>query len=339
MVAPYRSGGAVLVPDAYDIVWTVVAFGVPALLLAVVVLLAVRGTRRETPPSRAAAAARRHAAVVHVVAWVVAVVALPLLGYGAVPGVHDAMRAYARAVGGSGFLAGGVLVGLTPAGIGLAFLLVHAVGELTWPRPSGTVRRATLRPRAVADVVPGRARRLTWAWAGLLAATLVVCALSAEPDGRSVGRTFLAGAATHSPFPGWFYGLPLLVAAGLVVAGQEVVLRLVTRRAAVSDAADAWDLGLRRLSAHRVLRGTQLVLGATAGAVLVVAGLAVRGLGDVSTNGVAPPGSTAYLLGGALVALAGVAVLVVAVALTLQPGDAAVAPAPTPGAAAPAPAR
>ncbi|WP_199422656.1 hypothetical protein [Actinotalea solisilvae] len=324
----------VLVPPVYDILWTVVGLGVPALLLAVLVLLAVRATRRPPAPSRAAAAARRHAAVVHVAAWTVAVVALPLLGYGALPGLHAVLRAYARSVGGSGFLGGGVLVGLTPAGVGLAFLLVHAVGELTWPRPSGTLRRASLRPRAVRDVAPPRVRRLTWTWAALLAVTLAGCALVAEPDGRSVARTFLGGAATHSPFPGWFYGLPLLVAAGLVLAGQEVVLRLVTRRAAVADAADAWDLGLRRLSAHRVLRGTQLVLGATAGAVLVVAGVAVRGLGDVTVDGATPSGSTAYLLGGTALAVVGLAVLVVAVALTLQQGDAAVAPAPADDAAA-----
>ena len=95
MLVPYHSGDAVPAPDTYDVVWTVVAFGGPALLLLLVVVLVVRGTRRETPPSRAAAAARTHAAVVHVVAWVVAVVALPLLGYGAVPQIHDAMRAYA----------------------------------------------------------------------------------------------------------------------------------------------------------------------------------------------------------------------------------------------------
>ncbi len=336
-----HGGDALLVPPVYDVLWSVVMLGVPALVLAAVVLLALRTVRRRPGTlSRTAVAARRHAAAVHVAAWVAAVVCLPFLGYGAVPGAYDAARQYTTAVGGSGFLAGGVLVGLTPAGVGLAFLLVHAVGELTWPRPRGTVRRATLRPRRVADVAPWAARRVTWAWAALLAVTLVVCGLVAEPDGRSVARTFPLGEAVHSPFPGWFYGVPLVVAALLVLAGQEVVLRLVTRRAAVADAAEEWDLGLRRLSAHRVLRGTQLVLGVTAGAVLVVAGLAVRGVGHDVTPGQGLTDSTAHVVVGTVVAILGVAALVVAGALALQQGEAVAAPAgPTtasePGADAP----
>lgn len=327
---PLPTQAAVLMPPVYDVLWSVVALGVPAGIVAALVLVVLRGTRRRPETlSRAAVAARRHAATVHVVAWVAALASLPLLAVGSVPGAYALARAYARAAGESGFLAGGVLVGLAPAGVGLTFLLVHAVGELTWPRPRGTVRRATLRPRRVRDVAPPVLRRVAWGWAAVLAVTLAVCGAVAEPDGRSVGRMFPGGASVHGPFPGWFYGVPLLLAALLVLAGQEGVLRLVTRRAAVADAAEEWDLGLRRLSAHRVLRGTQLVLGVTTGAVLVVAGMAVRGVGDpVLPGGLG--GSTGHLVVGGVLALLGVAAFVVAAVLALQQGDAVAAPVAAP---------
>ncbi|WP_182112059.1 MULTISPECIES: hypothetical protein [unclassified Actinotalea] len=316
------------VPPLYDLLWAVVGFGTPLALVAAIVVVALRGGRgRSGGISRTASVARRHAVGVHLAAWVAALVALPLMGYGGLPGPPEAVRAYATALGGSSSFDSGSLVALVPAGVGLAFLLVHAVGELTWPRPTGTVRRATLRPRRVVDVAPAGARRVTWAWGAVLFVVLLACGLTAEPDGRSLGRTSGAWVVSHSPFPGWHYGVSLLAAAALVLGAQEGVLRLITRRPAVADAAEAWDLGLRRLSAHRVLRGTQLVLGCTVGAVLVVAGTSVRAVGDDHAPGAAAGGSTAYVLGGTALVVLGLASLLVAMALTLRQGDAVAAPA------------
>lgn len=317
-------GGSMDLPVSVParLVASLVVFGVPTLLVAATAVVALRSLRRPVAAlGRTALLARRHAVVVHVTAWFLALLVYPVLAFDVVPGVHDLARRYGSAVGGQAGVGDGVVVGLTPAGVGLTFLLVHVVGELTWPRPTGRVRRATLRPRRVADVAPAGMRRVAWTWFGLLTVTLVLGGLTAASDGRSVGVERADWAASAGPYPGWFYGIPLLVAAALVVLGQEAVLRLVTRRPAVADAAEEWDRDLRRLSAHRVLRGTQLVLGLTTGAVLVLAGMTLQTLGASSTVGPGvTAGSTGHVVVGTLLVVLGLAVALVACALTLRPG-------------------
>ncbi|WP_298456483.1 hypothetical protein [uncultured Cellulomonas sp.] len=287
----------------------VLLLGLTALVgLVVLVVVAVAGVRAPAPPpSRAAQAARRHAAVVHALALAVLVLAVATG-----PTLVAALPAS---------LVQGVLLGLVPAAAGVGFCAVQAVGEATWPRPSGTLRRAPLVRRTVADVAPRRLRRLTWAWAVVLVVTLVACGLVAD-GGRALTRQWDLGSASASPFPGWFYGVPLLVAVAVVLVASEGVLRLVARRPVVSDADLPWDLALRRLSAHRALRGAQLVLAWTAAGVLLVAGMAMHGVGtefaaDGLTSRLLPVhhlGTAAMLLGAAV----GVAGLVVA----LVPGRA-----------------
>jgi hypothetical protein len=154
-------------------------------------------------------------------------------------------------------------------------------------------------------------RRLTWVWAGGLATTLVACGL-ASGNGRDIERVWdAASSGAAGPFPGWFYGGPLLVATAVVVVATEVVLLLVARRPAVADTAPADDLALRTVSARRVLRGTQLVLAWTLAGVLFVAGTALRSVGTIEVDGVGRTsvglvaGGTTLLLLGLAVALAG----------------------------------
>ena len=208
---------------------------------------------------------------------------------------------------------------------------MQATGEATWPRPSGRVRRAPLTRRTVRDVVPGRLRAAAWVWATLTVAALVAGGL-ASADGRSVARTFPGGAAGSGPFPGWYFGVPLLAAVVVVLLATEGVLRLVATRPTVADADPAWDLALRRLSAHRVLRGAQFVLAWTAAGVLGVGGLALRNVGRTVT---ADPASGSALhvavgTGGlvlALVAALGGAVLALLPAAPAAAGTPVAAPA------------
>lgn len=287
------------------LVATLGAAGVVGLVM--LVLVAVRGAAPS--PSQAAGAAVRHAGVVHAVALAAltgALVAGPA-GVALLP-LSPAQGRY---------------LGLVPAAAGLAFAAVHALGELTWPRPTGTVRRAPLTRRTVRDVAPRWLRVLASAWAALGAAVLVACGLVATPEGRAISRTFEAGSATSGPFPGWYFGVPLVAALVVVLVAGEVVLRLVAGRPVVTGAGPEWDLGLRRLSAHRVLRGVQLVLAWTVAGVLVVAGGALRNVADsgVGTGtgldalGATAPGhaaaGVAALVLGAVVALAGTAVALV----------------------------
>lgn len=53
----------------------------------------------------------------------------------------------------------GLIPALVPTTVGLVLVGVHAVGEVTWPRPTGAVRSATLTPRTVADIAPRLLRR------------------------------------------------------------------------------------------------------------------------------------------------------------------------------------
>jgi divalent metal cation (Fe/Co/Zn/Cd) transporter len=135
----------------------------------VVITLAHRLSRREraVTPSTALVAARRHAGSIDALAWVGLVAALVILQV-FTPSLTNGLGT-------------GVLIGLTPTLAGATFLAVQSVGELTWPRPSGPVRRAPLTPRTVRTLAPVGLRRLTWVWAGGLATTTAVATRSGPP--------------------------------------------------------------------------------------------------------------------------------------------------------------
>lgn len=299
----------------------------PIAVGAVLVAILIAVVRRPDPaPSDAAAAARRHSAVVNGLALTglfgSIVVGLTLLS------------------GPPTGLAQGLLLGLIPAAAGLAFAAVQAIGELTWPRPTGTLRRAPLTRRTAADVAPGWLRRVTWSWAALTAVLLVAFGAAAD-DGRQITRSFTfmvagdpeSGSSGAGPFPGWFYGIPLLAATAVVLLAAEGVLRLIARRPAVMDAAPEWDLGLRRVSARRLLRGVQLVLGWTATGVLFVAGTAVHRVGTGGSVDGISTASAGYAATGIALMLGGVAVWIASTAVMFLPGTAGaaeVAAAPSP---------
>lgn len=288
-------GADLFLPAAYDLAWTGAVLAV-LVALGVAVVLAVRAATRAPEPwlqglateDPVRRAARRHATTVSVAAVTAALLV------GAV-----VAQAAATSVGG---LAEGVLVGLSPAVVGLTFLGAHAVGERTWPRQRTSVRAATLRPRTVADVAPRGLRRLTWSLGTLVVLLAVVGALTASDDGRSVTRVLGDSTSTASPYPGAFYGAWLALAAVLVVTGAEGVLRLVARRPAVAQVDEAWDVGLRRTSAHRVLRGAQLALGLTAAGML--------GTGANAAARVGYPGAVVLVVVAVGLALAAIAVVV-----------------------------
>ncbi|WP_264031977.1 hypothetical protein [Cellulosimicrobium sp. SH8] len=288
-------GVDLFLPATYDLAWTGAALAL-LVALGVAVVLAVRAATRTRAPSLhglatedpVRRAARRHATTVSVAAMTAALIA------GAV-----VTQAAATSVGG---LTEGVLVGLSPAVVGLTFLGAHAVGERTWPRQRTSVRAATLRPRTVADVAPHGLRRLAWSLGALVVLLAAVGALTAGDDGRSVTRVLGDTASTASPYPGAFYGAWLALAAVLLVAGAEGVLRLVARRPAVAQVEETWDVGLRRASAHRVLRGTQLALGLTAAGML--------GVGANAAARAGYPGAVVLVVVAVALALAAIAVVV-----------------------------
>ena len=231
-----------------------IVIGIALLTVGLVTTLSGRNARAGAGDEpRTAAAARSHALRIHVAAWFALVVTMVTMAVAA--SIAQGLEA-------------GRITGIVLAAGGLAFLAVTAFGEITWPRPTGSVRTATLSRRSVRDVTPRPAALLLAIASGLLLLALVVGGLTALPDDRSYGRTTVADGVTSSwassPYPGWFYALPLALAACVILAATLGCLVLIARRPAISDASSAWDLAMRQLSGQRTLRGATLALGATA---------------------------------------------------------------------------
>lgn len=244
--------------------------------VAAVIGLTLRPIRTVGPvsPSDAWLAAARHAGRVGASAWTALVVAPTLVAVAVVPELSG--------------LTVGLSMGLLPAAGGAAFLAVHAVGELTWPRPTGAVRRAALARRGLREVTPTGLGVLVLGWSVALLALLAVCSAVATDDGRALPWRHGPDVTSASgPFPGWFYGRWLGLAVVVLLVGCAAVLLLVARRPAVSDTSAGDDTALRRLSARRVLGGVQLVLGWTLAGCLGVASRALRGTQGGTVDGVA----------------------------------------------------
>ncbi len=202
--------------------------------------------------------ARRHAAVVATLAWttlVAVTLALPVL---VVP-----LR--------SSWL------GAAPAAAGVLALLVAAVGEQTWPRPRGAVRRAALVRRTALDVAPRGPVLVTLTWSAALLGLLVVTSLTADDDGRSITlHPDATSSHTSGPYPGLPYAVPTLAAALVLILTAALTLHLVAGRPAVPGVSADDDTRLRRASAQRLLAAVQLVLAGTLGAMLTATGDALR---------------------------------------------------------------
>lgn len=234
------------------LVVVVVMAGLTVVLpLAAVAVAAIAMAARRAPspdPSQAAAAARRHGLQVAWAAWVSATAVALVVGF-----------AGPTLLRGRGTLAG-VVLALLPIAAALVYVAVHVVGERSWPRPTGALRRAVLAPRRrpAAGFLPW----ISATWAILLTGLLVVTGVTAD-GGRALTVVRGATSSTATPYPGWYYGAPILLGAAALLAVGAYALRVVAHRPAVVDADPAYDDASRRLSAHRVLRGVQLGLGLT----------------------------------------------------------------------------
>lgn len=164
---------------------------------------------------------------------------------------------------------GGSDVGLAvlPAVVGIIGVVAAGLTEYLWPRPTGARREALLSLRESG----GRDRLLDWFRAGLVlsAAVLVVGALTAAADGRSVGRLWSLGAVAAGPYPGLAYALPVGAALGLLVAATAWALHRVDARPALGTERPELDRAVRAASRIRVLRF------ATSAALLTAAGLSL----------------------------------------------------------------
>lgn len=263
------------------------------LALAVAVGGIFTAARRASRSSEVAVtAARRHGLIVAVLAPVAGIVTVVLL----VGAGMDVGHGFPGKTGDA--------LALAPLAYALAHTLVLLIGELTWPRPAGAVRRARLTPRRLGDVAPRRLLRTCLAGTVLLVATIAAGAALAGGDGTEIlhrDGPYLRGAG---PWPGWHYGEPVTVELVLLLGLLAGALWVVVTRPAVATEDERMEAALRRTSAHRVLRG------ATAGVLLTAGGFVGRAAGSAWSAGAlpAPLGLTLLLLGDA-VALAALVVL------------------------------
>lgn len=291
-------------PDPDLLVLTLAAL---AVLSPVAVL--VRDRRRTVAPSTEAARALRHATLPAATA-----AAVLLLGLLAVATWIVLYEPY-----GSSFRPDGRALACMPLAAALAFLLVHAVGELTYPRPTGDVRTAVLSTRTAQDVAPRRLRRATYVWAAGLGLLLLVGTLTASGP-RHLDRWVDGWLSRGGPYPGTWYAVPLTIGTVVMLLVTWGVLHLIATRPAVNGVDPAWDHALRCSTGARVLRGVQLALAITLGGMLVVTMWGVQGAArEMPTLGPHTASPVLGMVGGALGVLA-VAVCVAGVVLALPRG-------------------
>ncbi|MFQ1003716.1 hypothetical protein [Modestobacter sp. SSW1-42] len=212
----------------------------------------------------------------------------------------------------------GVAAMMLPLAFGVAHTGVILVGELTWPRPGGMVRRARLAHRGLLQALPAWLLRTT---IGTLITGIVVIAVGAVTDDRYdanrsitvyAGNGLVEGAA--SPYVGSFYGMPALVGLGCLLALSTAALWVVANRPAiVTDDVDVdvdVENALRRASAQRVLRGATAAAMILVAGLVTVSGLAIRSAATTAAQAARlkdlPVGAAASVLpwvGGALALL------------------------------------
>lgn len=179
------------------------------------------------------------------------------------PAVAQALRSARQRSLLAAVLAAAVLVGgltawdLRPRTLGLPFVvapgLAAAIGlscHALLPAPvapvdGATVRQAALAPRRVWTFVPRRS--LAWACCLVAAnvALLVVAGVTAGPDSRSFTVVHGNRSGTSGPYPGWYYGWPVLVSTALLVAATVAALARVAQtpslpRQGLDPADRAW---------------------------------------------------------------------------------------------------
>ncbi|WP_149203202.1 hypothetical protein [Actinotalea subterranea] len=255
-------------------------------LVALVVAAVVAGSPAADAPT-VARAARRHEALMSLGAAVASL--------GSVIGVTTLPVVWT-----SGFeptpAAPGMLVYTSPFLGAVVFCLARALGELWWPRPSGTVRTATLARRTVREL-GGRRLLALAATVALGLVAVVAYGLTAAPGGRTVAHVptldtdgTVIGTGASGPYPGWPFGVPIAVGMLVSLAAAVLVLWVVARRPALALVPREHDDAVRRTSAARVLAGVQAWVGGATALMMAVAAVPLHG---------------AEHTGGALVSLVG----------------------------------
>ncbi|MFI1368189.1 hypothetical protein [Streptomyces griseochromogenes] len=154
----------------------------------------------------------------------------------------------------------GVLYGIPAFGL-CAVAGVLAGDRLTAPA-RGAVRTAGLAPRRVRDYVPLRTTWLLAVLAVALVALLTTAGAVASPDdlgraGRQLTLTCDGMTETHSPWPGLYYGLPMLASLAVATGACGWSLRRIATRP--GDEQSRRDRSLAIVAAWGIVVSTSLL--------------------------------------------------------------------------------
>lgn len=240
------------------------AYALGIVAAAVVVWLAVHRRRGDAAPAgiRPVLHAARRRAVIAVVFSTIVFIAGALVGI-AIPEML------------------GQSFAVTPLIAGAAGMLLYSA---TPPRQivlrADEPRAAQLVPRSALSAVPSR-----WATGFLVTtvafiALVVFCGMTADLDeqgrSRTIGFESEEVSSWSSPYPGWFYGVPALIALVVLVACTAIALQRISATPAFPRPADAvLDQLWRRRSVEVILK---LGIGAilfSLGGIAATAGMAM----------------------------------------------------------------
>ena len=190
-----------------------------------------------------------------------------------------------------------------PIGVGSGIavsvgLAVVAATPALGARPQA-LRSATLAPRTAWTVGARRDYLVPAVAAAVLAMVLLATGSTGSADETGLLRAFTVvrphGASTASPYPGWFYAVPLLVSTALLLLTTMLAMRRIARLPALTDVHDTADRTWRRSVTSAISRLSTAGLLADLGGTLLVTGSAIHSAGS---------GTPLELLGAGVVVLA-----------------------------------
>jgi hypothetical protein len=180
----------------------------------------------------------------------------------------------------------GRIILLAPLLAAAGAVTIIAIAPTATLNEPGGVRAADLSPRRPWDF---GSRWLFALAAGLLivlVVALVSLGLSADGDGRTLTRLTEFTSTSASPYPGFVFGGPILVAAVLLAsAGGVALVRIAAAPRPTAEQLRVTDDVIRQVSTRLVLKLVSAAIAATLGVVLVIASNATHSIGDEVTAG------------------------------------------------------
>jgi hypothetical protein len=175
---------------------------------------------------------------------------------------------------------------LLTAAVGIAFFVIVPAFHET-----GDSRTAELSRRRVLSFASRRALLVTGALALSVVAACISFGLVAEPDGHSFNYQQAERGFGASPFPGFYYGVPVLVALAILATVSVVaIMRVIRARMPGNSSLREADAAIRQLAVGVILRAAAAGCATTLGGILFVAGAATS-----TSNWGGPPNSSGWL--------------------------------------------